>query len=199
MALPVSVSRAMADTLSFGPQHQNLFMKNQPSKWNNSVETQMLSFLHFARDVYFLIKSSIMKSSSLCLKRKDSVPENIMVAVDLLPFSWIIQYPTVPHHSTSDTLWFVVAILPVVQHLPVSRKVEDRKRLHQCCWHRETELIWITVLKNHVIYIAVPWQFCRFVIKSTHNLSNLWFVWGERPDAACVGHRNTGIHFITKR
>lgn len=61
------------------------------------------------------------------------LPENIVMSVDLLPFLWILQYPTVPHHSTVDAVWFVAAILPVVQHLPVSRRVEDRKSLHQRC------------------------------------------------------------------
>lgn len=74
------------------------------------------------------------------------LPENIVMTVDLLPFLWILQYPTVPHHSTVDTVWFIAVVLPVVQHLPVSRRVEDRESFHQRCWHRKTELIWMRLI-----------------------------------------------------
>lgn len=55
------------------------------------------------------------------------------MAVNLLPFLRILQYPTVAHHGAADALRFSAAILPVVKHQPVSRRVEDRKSLLQCC------------------------------------------------------------------
>lgn len=61
------------------------------------------------------------------------LPEHIMVAVDLLPFLRVLQYPTVPHHSAANTLRVVAAILPVVQHLPVGGRVEEREGVHQSC------------------------------------------------------------------
>lgn len=56
-----------------------------------------------------------------------------MVAVNLLPFLRVLQYPTVSHHGAADTLRVVAAILPVVQHLPVGRRVEGRESVHQSC------------------------------------------------------------------
>lgn len=66
------------------------------------------------------------------------------MTVDLLPFLGIFQYPTVPHYSTVDALRFIATLLPVVQHLPVSRGVEERKRRHQCCWCKSKNLVLIT-------------------------------------------------------
>lgn len=87
----------------------------------------------------FMLLTDFYSSCSLSTQvpnvwyKSQYLPEDIVMSVDLLPSLWILQYPSVPHHSTVDALRFVAAILPVVQHLPVSRRVEDRKSLHQRC------------------------------------------------------------------
>lgn len=63
-------------------------------------------------------------------RRTNLLPEHVMVAVNLLPLLRVLQYPTVSHHSAADTLGVVVAIFPVVQHLPVGGRVEGREGVH---------------------------------------------------------------------
>lgn len=58
------------------------------------------------------------------------LPEHVMVTVNLLPLLRVLQYPTVSHHGAADTLGVVAAILPVIQHLPVGRRVEGGESIH---------------------------------------------------------------------
>lgn len=114
------------------------------------------------------------------------------MTVDLLPFPWILQYPTVAHHSTVDTLRCVAAILPVVQHLPVSRRVEDRKSLHQCCWHRENRInledeAFTKILKSQEDLVAEPLTFFgAYVIAPAHIFRNSWLVWKKEKPRGCM-------------
>lgn len=63
-------------------------------------------------------------------RRTYLLPEHVMVAVNLLPLLRVLQDPPVSHHSAADALGVVAAIFPVVQHLPVGRRVEGRESVH---------------------------------------------------------------------
>lgn len=62
------------------------------------------------------------------------------MAVDLLPFLWVLQDPPVPHHSTADTLGLVAAVLPVVQQPQVSSRAENRQSFLQRCRHTNNRI-----------------------------------------------------------
>lgn len=81
----------------------------------------------------FYILGLIRRPLRVTARRTHLLPEHIMVAVDLLPFLRVLQYPTVSHHGAADTLRAVAAILPVIQHLPAGRRVEGRESVHQSC------------------------------------------------------------------
>lgn len=60
-----------------------------------------------------------------------SLPEDIMVAVDLLPFPGALQYPAVADNRAARALRAVAALLPVVQHLAAGGGVEGGQSLGQ--------------------------------------------------------------------
>lgn len=60
-----------------------------------------------------------------------------MMAVNLLPFAGTVQYPGVAHHGAARALGAAAALLPVVQHQPVGRGVEEGQSVGHSWKHTE--------------------------------------------------------------
>lgn len=59
------------------------------------------------------------------------VPEDVVVAVDLLPHLGLLQDAPVSHHGAAAARRRVATVIPVVQQQPVSRSVEDGQSFRQ--------------------------------------------------------------------
>lgn len=70
---------------------------------------------------------------------RQTVPEDIMMAVNLLPSAATLQYPAVADHGTARALRAVAALRPVVQHQPAGGGVEDGQSLGQGWEHTHEE------------------------------------------------------------
>lgn len=83
-----------------------------------------------------------------------------MVIVYLLAFLWAIQNPSVSNHSAAPAACVVAAALPVVQHLLVGRRVEDRQSFHQSWRHQDRNDLALQPNpgKNNVFYshLTIP-------------------------------------------
>lgn len=67
-----------------------------------------------------------------------TLPEDIMMAVNLLPFPGTLQDPAVADHGTAGALGAVAALGPVVQHQPAGSGVEEGQRVAQGYEHTQS-------------------------------------------------------------
>lgn len=97
---------------------------------NDKMKANCINIIHIPRNIFHLSRSNhprrLLRKSRLN-KVKDSVsPEYIVMLVNIPAFLWILQNPSVAHDSTADTPWAVATTIPVIKHVPVGWRVENR-------------------------------------------------------------------------
>lgn len=150
-------AHVLLEAFGDGPVGPDAIKKHAPKQANRSeIHGRFTTFPQFTAggiiQNHFLVRSlsTMLPLSSFllysCCAYAPSLPEHVMVAVDLRPFLRALQDPAVPHHGAAGARRAVAAVLPVVQHEPVGGGVEDGESVRHSCWHgngEDGEDVWL--------------------------------------------------------